>query len=142
MAAQTLSVASAPVYRQALLALVASQWPDMKSLAVACPEIDIPAPLIALNPANELLGGLVFGQYAHPQTAKTVLWINALVVRESARRQGIASNLVSCAELEARAVGAREQFVLTNYPGVYQKVGWRIAEQTSEGMVLSFQLDR
>ncbi len=135
-----LSINSVPVYRQALLALCAAEWPDMKSIAVASPKISIPAPLVALDSKNELLGGLVFSQFARPERADLALWINAVVVRDDCRGQGIASRLIAQAEAAARATGASEQFVFTQFPGLYQKLGWQVVTESAQDTVLSFSI--
>ncbi len=89
-------------------------------------EVTVPKPVVAVDEQTSLLGGLVFGSFAKPGSVDIGIWINAVLISPAERKKGIASQLVQRAEVDAKRSAIRELFVLSDYPGLYQKNGWRI----------------
>lgn len=98
---------------------------------------DIPAPLLALNDSNLLMGGLAFTTYPRPDGRGPGVWINALFVAPGFRGQGIASSLVCAAEAEARGQDIPDLFVYTDVPRLYQTLGWFVLSEHGEHLVLT-----
>ena len=109
-----------------LRAWFVSQWGDVDPFEGNHPEIDIPSPIVAVDDQISLLGGLSFTSVAKPQSADIGVWINMVLISPNQRKKGIASQLVQSAEVEAKRLGIRELFVLSEFPDLYQKLGWRI----------------
>ena len=103
-----------------------SQWGDVDPFEGNHPEIAIPSPIVAVDHQVSLLGGLSFTSFAKPQSADIGVWINMVLISPNQRKKGIASQLVQSAEVEAKRLGIRELFVLSEFPDLYQKLGWRI----------------
>lgn len=98
---------------------------------------EVPAPLLALNDGDELMGGLAFTTYPRPDGRAPGVWINALFVAPDFRGQGIASKLVRAAELESGGQDIPALFVYTDIPHLYQNLGWLVVEEHGENVVLT-----
>jgi len=94
-------------------------------------EVTIPQPIVAVDEQTSLLGGLIFGAFAKPRTPEIAVWVNAVIVSPLHRKKGIASRLVQAAEGEARRLAIDELFVLSDVPGLYQKLAWHIVSLDS-----------
>jgi GNAT superfamily N-acetyltransferase len=102
-----------------------SEWGDFDSFEGNHPGIEIPSPMLAIDDQTSLLGGLAFSTFAEPDSDSIGVWINMLLVLPSERKKGIASLLVQSAESEAKRMGIRELFVLSEFPDLYQKLAWQ-----------------
>ena len=102
-----------------------SEWGDVDPFEGNHPEIAIPSPIVAVGDKNSLLGGLSFTSVAKPQSADIGVWINMVLISPNHRKKGIASQLVQSAEVEAKRIGIPELFVLSEFPDLYQKLGWQ-----------------
>lgn len=100
------------------------QWGSIDPFTGNHPGIAVPAPLVAVDQQGALLGGLAFSSFAKPNAATVAVWVNALLVAPNHRRQGIAAALVAQATTAAQNLAILELFVLTEYPGLYEKAGW------------------
>jgi len=94
-------------------------------------EVTIPSPMVAVDEQTALLGGLVFGAFTNPRSPEIAVWVNALLISPAHRKKGIASRLVQAAEGEAKRMAIDELFVLSEYPDLYQKLGWQIVGMDS-----------
>lgn len=101
-----------------------SEWGHVDSFDGNHPEVDVPLPIVAVDGDGCLLGGLVFSSFPSPLKADVAVWINAVIVSPNQRKNGIASKLVRRAEVEAGLMAIDELFVLSEYPGLYEKLGW------------------
>jgi N-acetylglutamate synthase-like GNAT family acetyltransferase len=79
------------------------------------------------------MGGLAFASATKPQSAEIGIWINMVLVAPNHRKKGIASQLVTSAEMEAKRLGVRDLFVLSEFPSLYQKLGWRCIRRDGSG---------
>ncbi len=100
------------------------EWGQVDSFYGNHPEVDVPLPVVAVDEDGSLLGGLVFSSFTNPLKDDVAVWINAVIVSPEQRKHGIASKLVRRAEVEAGLMAINELFVLSEYPGLYEKLGW------------------
>ena len=103
-----------------------SEWGEIDPFEGNHPEIVIPSPIVAVDDKTSLLGGLAFTSVSKPKSVDIGVWINMVLIAPSQRKKGIASQLVQSAEAEAERLGVPELFVLSEFPGLYQKLGWQI----------------
>ena len=101
-----------------------SEWGGIDPFEGNHLEITIPLPVVAVDEQTSLLGGLIFGSFAKPDSAEIGVWVNAVLTSPTHRKKGIASQLIQSAEVEAKRLAIDELFVLSEYPGLYQKLGW------------------
>ena len=81
-----------------------------------------PEPLLAIDEAGELIGGLAFTTAPEPAGLGAGVWINALLVAPEHRGRGIASKLIQAAESLARDnINSKRLFVYTDVPALYVK---------------------
>lgn len=106
--------------------LLESEWGHIDPFEGNHAEVTIPPPLVAVDEQISLLGGLTFSTFANPHKPEIAVWVNAVIVSPSHRKKGIASQLVQAAEVEAKRLAIYELFVLSDVPGLYQKLGWQI----------------
>jgi len=102
-----------------------SEWGKIDPFEGNHPEITIPLPVVAVDERMSLLGGLIFGSFAKPNSPEIGVWVNAVLISPPHRKKGIASQLLQSAEVEAKRLAIGELFVLSEYPGLYQKLGWQ-----------------
>jgi len=110
-----------------------SQWADFPSIAgpAHAQYGPVPAPIVALDEDQVLAGGLAFAWFVIPNMPEAPapplqqVWINGVLVAPQHRRVGLASRLVSAAEREASAGDIQRLFVRTQYPVLYERLGWR-----------------
>lgn len=103
-----------------------AEWGHIDSFEGGYPDVIVPSPLVAIDQHRSLLGGLAFSSFPNPNSANIAVWINAVLIAPDQRKKGIASDLVRSAEVEAKRMAVPEMFVLTEYPGLYQKFGWKV----------------
>jgi len=108
-----------------------SEWGHIDPFEGNHAEVTIPSPVVAVNEQTSLLGGLIFGAFAKPGKPDIAVWVNAVIVSPDHRKKGIASQLVQAAEGEAKRLAIDELFVLSDVPGLYQKLGWQIVGSDS-----------
>lgn len=108
-----------------------SEWGHIDPFEGTHAEVAIPSPVLAVDEQTSLLGGLIFGTFANPRNPGIAVWVNAVIVAPVHRKKGIASQLVQAAEGEARRLAIDELFVLSEYPGLYQKLAWQIVGSDS-----------
>jgi GNAT superfamily N-acetyltransferase len=101
------------------------EWGNFDPFEGNHPGIEIPSPMLAVDDQSSLLGGLAFSTFSKPETDSIAVWINMVLVSPSERKKGIASLLIQSAESEAKHMGIRELFVLSEFPDLYQKLGWQ-----------------
>jgi len=121
------SAETSPQFSDQLRARLESEWGIIDPFEGPDVDIVVPPPLFLLSEKHQLVGGLVFSSYAHPNKQMTSVWINALLVEPAYRGQGYASGLVHAAEVEAVKHGIIELFMLSEFPALYQKLGWNLA---------------
>ena len=108
-----------------------SEWGHIDPFEGNHAEVTIPSPVVAVNEQTSLLGGLIFGAFAKPGKPDIAVWVNAVIVSPDHRKKGIASQLLQAAEGEAKRLAIDELFVLSDVPGLYQKLGWQIVGSDS-----------
>lgn len=104
-----------------------SEWGDVDPFEGNHPDVVVPSPIVAVNGKTALMGGLAFSSFPSPEGSGIAVWINALLISPDERKKGIASALVQAAEAQAKRLAIHELFVLSEYPELYQKLGWQIA---------------
>jgi GNAT superfamily N-acetyltransferase len=102
-----------------------SEWGDVDPFEGIYPEIVIPRPIVAVGPQASLLGGLSFTSAPRPQSTDIGVWINMVLISPRHRKKGIASKLIKAAEVEAERIAISELFVLSEFPNLYQRLGWQ-----------------
>ena len=102
-----------------------SEWGDVDPFEGNYPEIVVPRPIVAVDHQTSLLGGLSFTSASKPQGTDIGVWINMVLISPRHRKKGIASKLVEAAEVEAERIAVRELFVLSEFPILYQRLGWK-----------------
>jgi len=115
-----------PQYLEALRARLELEWGSIDPFEGSHENVIVPPPLILLDQQSRLAGGLAFSTFSHPTQEVISVWINALLVEPEYRGQGHASDLVRTAEAEAIKRNIKELFVLTEFPGLYHKLGWHL----------------
>ena len=111
-----------------------SVWGYAESLS-ECRYGSIPSPLFALA-GPHWLGGLGFTWHPAPGSDELGLWINVVYVLASHRRRGIASALIQHAcDIHAE----QPLYVLSEYPELYQRLGWRSVANQDRGTILVFR---
>ena len=128
------SSSAAHIHLKRLSEWLLEEWGEVETFD------NVPPPLLAIE-GRELLGGLMFSTFHKPGREEQGLWINALFVAPEHRRQGIASQLIRAAETEAVRTGEQELFALTDIPKLYENLGWRCVETSSDGTVVGTLLD-
>ena len=108
-----------------------SEWGHIDPFEGNHAEVTIPSPVVAVDEQTSLLGGLIFGAFAKPGKPDIAVWVNAVIVSPVHRKKGIASQLLQAAEGEAKRLAIGELFVLSDVPGLYQKLGWQIVGSDS-----------
>ncbi len=109
------------------------EWGDVDLFTRPCPDFALPSPLVAVDEQKSLVGGLSFTRFAQPKSADVAVWINMVLVSPNHRQKGIASRLVMSAEVEAVQMGVSELYVLSAFPGLYQKLGWQAVGMNDAG---------
>jgi len=137
---EVVSSVSTPEFAQQLREWFIGEWGEQDAFDQLNDEA-VPAPLLAADD-GDLIGGLAFSCFYKHQSEEIGLWINALLVTQERRRQGIASRLIRSAEIEAIAAGYDALFALTDIPELYLKQGWAIAGDGADGTVVRIDLPR
>ena len=123
-----------PNLLKALRALFETKWPDFESTLVSK---NFPSPLLLLDDADKLIGGLSFTRSLSPDKTSEAVWINAVMVRPSFQRRGFASQLVDQGCTVAKDDGAHRLYVYTDVPALYTKRGWDAVTSDSAGSVFT-----
>ena len=89
---------------------------------------EYPKPVLAFDKSLELVGGLSFTNAQHPEKDGECLWINTVFVSFENRGRGIAQELIQEAEIVAYSSEINELLVLTEWPRLYEKLGWEIID--------------
>lgn len=110
-----------------------AEWGSIDPFTGKHPEVAIPSPVVAVDQHASMAGGLIFGTHTKPGSVDIGVWINALLVLPTERKKGIGSRLVRSAETEARQLAITELFVLSEFPILYQKLGWQPVSLVSGG---------
>jgi GNAT superfamily N-acetyltransferase len=110
-----------------------SEWGDVDPFEGIYPEIIIPRPIVAVGHQASLLGGLSFTSAPKPQSTDIGVWINMVLISPRQRKKGIASKLIEAAEVEAKRIAISELFVLSEFPNLYQRLGWQSVGLDSSG---------
>jgi len=118
------STAAHPEYLPSLRARLELEWGSIDPFSGTDVSVTIPPPLILLTEDHQLVGGLSFSTYENPNKSEIGVWINALLIEPGQRRRGYGSRLIQAAEAEAVKIRIPELFVLTEFPGLYKKIGW------------------
>lgn len=111
-----------------LEALFQSQWPDFTFDGYSS---ELLRPVAAISD-EQLVGGLAFTFYPHPNACHDALWVNALFVVSGFRGSGVARRLIANAIHEAAGQGYSELLAYTHIPDFYKRLGWRQIEAQSE----------
>ena len=102
---------------------------------------NLPPPILAYKD-NALVGGLKFAYFRKSKSEEKSLWINALYVKPSNRRQGIAKMLIKKAEAISEITNYMELFVYTNFPELYLNLGWELVESKNDNNTLRIKLKK
>ncbi|MFT6435863.1 MAG: GNAT superfamily N-acetyltransferase [Candidatus Azotimanducaceae bacterium] len=121
---------------EVLRARLELEWGNIDPFEGSHANIAVPFPLILLDQQAGLAGGLAFSTFSHPTREVISVWINALLVEPEYRGEGHGSNLVRAAEVEAEKFKLKELFVLTEFPRLYQNLGWSIIKSAGSDCVL------
>lgn len=127
---------SAPQFLDQLREWVELEWGEVDPFEGNHALHAVPAPLVAVDDSDLLVGGIAFTRSLRPDSSELGVWINALLVDPDFRGRGIASELVRAAELEAHRQGVLELLVYTNVPSLYLKLGWSLLKRDNENSVL------
>lgn len=101
-----------------------AEWGEIDGFETRHPGVTVPPPIVAVDDQNSLVGGLSFTSSTQPDSTQPGVWINMVLVSPDHRQKGIATRLVQAAEIEATKLGVRELFVLSQFPTLYQRLGW------------------
>ena len=112
-----------------------SEWGEVDPFDSSNEGVKTPSPVLATE-NGELLGGLSFCWARKPHAAELGVWINAVLISPEYRGLGLASKLVQAAESEAARKGMKELFVYSEFPKMYEKLGWQIQGGDSASKVL------
>ncbi len=116
------------------------EWGEFTPLKPEHTHIDVPSPLVALNESGQLMGGLAFTVAPKPQNSEPAIWINALFVDQPYRRKGIASKLITAAEMTAAKMQISELFTYTEFASLYEGNCWITLESEGGNYVLVKQI--
>lgn len=107
-----------------------AEWGTVDPFEGNHPQLRVPSPVVAIDDQESLVGGLSFTSASKPASEETSdeigVWINLVLVSPSQRKKGIASRLVQSAQLQASNMGIPELFVFSEFPWLYQKLGWQV----------------
>jgi GNAT superfamily N-acetyltransferase len=118
--------------------LFRAAWAEFESLEASVK--DCPDPIAALNASGRAIGGLAFRRARTPNGSNQ-LWINALYVDPDFRGKGVASQLIKHAERVAERYATDSfLYVYTEYPQLYEPIGWQRVTSDSEHPVLRRQV--
>ena len=100
-----------------------------------------PDPILAVDQPDKLAGGLAFTRATKPDFKSSTegesgIWINAVLVLPAYRKHGVASQLICLAEQNASRFGEQNLFVLSEFPLLYQKLGWSVVTQAGDETIL------
>ena len=104
-----------------------SEWGESSPVDKMLSDENLPIPILAYKD-NNLVGGLKFSYFKRSKSEEKTLWINALYITPSSRRQGIAKMLVSKAKDVSIDTNYNELFVYTKFPELYLNLGWDLIE--------------
>ena len=116
-----------------------SEWGAVDAFSSTNSEVRIPAPIVATE-GYDLLGGLAFTIARKPNSADVGMWVNAVLVAPEYRKLGIGSSLIQAAESEAKRTGEKDLFVYTEFPELYEKLGWVVQDTDGDSKVLKKEL--
>lgn len=121
-------------YVKELREILEIEWGEFAAFETSACGIKTPAALIAIE--NEILiGGLVFSLWAAPESDRTAIWINGLIIKPVYRKKGVASLLIR------QAMSKEPQLlVLTDVENLYSKLSWQTISKTEKGTVLRHQV--
>ena len=113
------------------------EWPNIDALVDASNRF--PKPIVAITDGQALAGGLAFTIARTPDDVaeQEGVWINAVLVDPTFRRQGIASTLITQAEQAAALMKIDQLWVLTDVPSLYTSLGWEIVGTSESDTILS-----
>jgi GNAT superfamily N-acetyltransferase len=111
-------------YYDELLEQLEKEWPAIEPVDLVGGTV--PLPSVALTSAHTLAGGLVFVMAKSPLSDEFAVWVNAVLVLQEHRRQGVATRLIEAAERAAIRFGVARLFALTELPDLYRKIGWSV----------------
>ena len=115
-------------------------WSEVDPFEGAHDEIFVPGPIIAANEQTRFVGGLSFTSATRPNSEDICVWINAVLVDQDFRGQGVASLLIREAEHVAQRLGIVELFVLSEYPALYTKRSWQEVSKHNKEFILTKSL--
>ena len=124
-----------PVHLAQLREWFISEWAEVDPFEVSHEGLQVPSPIV-ITENDRLLGGLSFTWAQKPNVAEMAIWINAVLVSPEYRGMGLASQLIQAAESEAKNSGVNELFVYSEFPRLYQKLGWQVREGEGASKVL------
>ena len=126
-----LDLKDTPERVEELRALLLQQWASLDPFEGIHANLSVPAPLAVYQMSAEqlLVGGLAFSTYAKPRTTEIAVWVNALFIHPEWRGRGLAKRLIQRAELAAKKLNIVEIFVQSEFPQLYESLGWTPVEQ-------------
>ncbi|MCH4888377.1 GNAT family N-acetyltransferase [Acidaminobacter sp. JC074] len=122
-------------YLKQLYKMFLKVWDHVDAFEETKNGLELPYPILALE-EGDLIGGLSFTAYQHPDKDQMALWINALYVDRAFRGKHVASNLISYAEEKAREMGYTEILVYTDLASLYLKLGYKSLSYNGSHTVL------
>lgn len=106
---------------------IISEWGEISPIAKQLRDEYLPLPILAYED-DTIVGGLRFDYFQKSKSEEKSLWINALYVKPSNRRQGIARMLIQKAKDVSKMANYNELFVYTKFPELYLNSGWELIE--------------
>ncbi|ELE7615514.1 GNAT family N-acetyltransferase [Vibrio vulnificus] len=118
-------------YWVALEKLFQTKWSDFRFVDTYTPEVNLPPVIVALRD-NQVIGGLAYSRFKEPHGDSEVIWLNAVVVSNEWRGQGIASELIDRGVAQVSGSLQSHLYAYTNVAPLYQSLGWLVVEIESE----------
>lgn len=115
----------------ALEKLFQTEWPDFLFVDTYKPDANLPPVIVALRD-NQVIGGLAYSRFIEPHGNSEVIWLNALLVSNEWRGQGIASELINRGVAQVPDSLQNHLYAYTNTAPLYQSLGWSVVEIESE----------
>jgi GNAT superfamily N-acetyltransferase len=115
---------------EALYTLLVQEWSDLPVFEAERNGVSIPDPVVVLD-REVVIGGASFTRYVGPDSQKTEIWLNALLVEPHYRKQGVASSVIEYLHQLPHPI-----YALTDVPKLYTKCGWSILISDEQGSVV------
>ena len=115
--------------------------PDNVFARTLTPAKGRPGALVAIV-GDTPCGVLTFRRYQSNSHSQVELWINAVYVSAGHRRRGIASRLIRAAVEHSIPKHATRIFVFTEFPQLYEAIGWKRIDYDEESASYSLRIEQ